>query len=201
MAVIHHLIFFTSTIIFIPLVLTTRMSPASVPTRPKQLIIPLIHRDSHRSPYHNQNENISDRVQRSMNVSISRFTHLQETVQLLSSSLWSENYQANILPSIDASLFFVNFSIGQPPMPQITVMDTGSSLLWVRCLPCDKCQKQIGPMFNPSKSSTYTDLPCNSQYCWYEILFWLHSAEANPVANYINIYLSNKTSLQGFPRW
>ncbi|KAI9192816.1 hypothetical protein LWI28_028057 [Acer negundo] len=135
---------------------------ASIPMRlPKRLIIKLIHRDSVRSPYYNQNENVSDRA---LETSISRYTYLQAKIK---SSSWNENYEADILPSINASLFFMNFSIGRPPIPQFTVMDTGSSLSWVQCLPCNKCYQQLGPIFDPSKSSTYSDLSCNSQYCRY----------------------------------
>ncbi|TXG60886.1 hypothetical protein EZV62_012249 [Acer yangbiense] len=136
---------------------------ASIPTRPpKRLIIKLIHRDSILSAYYNQNDNVSDRA---VKTSISRHTYLQAKIK---SSYWNENYEADILPSINASLFFMNFSIGRPPIPQFTVMDSGSSLLWVRCLPCYK-YKQLGPIFDPSKSSTYSDLSCNSQYCRHQM--------------------------------
>ncbi|KAK1550577.1 hypothetical protein Q3G72_021367 [Acer saccharum] len=118
--------------------ITSMIMSASIPTRPpKRLIIELIHRDSIRSPYYNQNDNVSDRA---MKTSISRYTYLQAKIK---SSSWNENYEADILPSINASLFFMNFSIGRPPIPQFTVMDTGSSLLWVypRCGTCNLLRK------------------------------------------------------------
>ncbi|KAL5840136.1 hypothetical protein ACOSQ3_012798 [Xanthoceras sorbifolium] len=153
------------TIYFITSTSTILAASTVIPTRPQRLIIELIHRDSIRFPYHNRNENVSDRVERAMKTSISRFAYLQ--AKIIKSSSWNENYEAGILPSINSSLFFMNFSIGRPPIPQFTIMDTGSSLLWVQCLPCNKCYKQFGPTFDPSKSSTYSELPCNSPYCRY----------------------------------
>ncbi|KAJ1433563.1 Xylanase inhibitor, C-terminal [Sesbania bispinosa] len=55
----------------------------------------------------------------------------------------------------------MNFSIGEPPVPQLAVMDTGSSLTWVKCLPCTYCSQQSVPIYDPSKSSTYANLTCS----------------------------------------
>ncbi|KDO55326.1 hypothetical protein CISIN_1g038667mg, partial [Citrus sinensis] len=123
----------------------------------------LIHRDSILSPYNNPNENPAHRVQRGINISIARLAYLQEKIR-------SHNtYQAQILPSNDISnsLFYVNISIGQPPVPQFTAMDTGSSLLWVHCYPCRDCSPQLGTIFYPSRSSSYAYVPCDSEHCRY----------------------------------
>ncbi|XP_017970324.1 PREDICTED: aspartic proteinase CDR1 [Theobroma cacao] len=50
----------------------------------------------------------------------------------------SEDFTTDIHAYLDPNhnLFLVNFFIGQPPIPQLAVMDTGSSLLWVQCLLC-----------------------------------------------------------------
>lgn len=57
--------------------------------------------------------------------------------------------------------FLVNFSIGNPPVPQLALMDTGSYLIRLQCLPCKDCndKKQDGPFFDPSNSTTYFCLP------------------------------------------
>ncbi|KAK6273655.1 hypothetical protein POUND7_010738, partial [Theobroma cacao] len=41
-------------------------------------------------------------------------------------------------------------------------MDTGSR---VQCHPCLRCSNQYSPIYNSTNSSTYTRLPCNSEYC------------------------------------
>ncbi|CAN1837233.1 Probable aspartic protease At2g35615 [Linum perenne] len=59
------------------------------------------------------------------------------------------------------SIFYVNFSIGQPTVPQLAIMDTGSDMLWVNCLPCIPCAPISGALlFDPLKSKTYFPRPC-----------------------------------------
>lgn len=137
---------------------------------PKRVVIELIHRDSIRSPFHNHKQSLSNKAQQAINASFARLAYLQSKTRSSSSSSSStseeeEDYQADVFPSIDSSLFYLNFSIGRPPIPQFTVMDTGSSLLWIQCQPCINCFKQFGPVFNPAKSSTFNNVSCLSPYC------------------------------------
>ncbi|XP_059438524.1 aspartic proteinase CDR1-like [Corylus avellana] len=59
----------------------------------------------------------------------------------------------------------MKLSIGTPPVDIYNIADTGSDLFWTQCLPCEGCYKQIYPMFNPQKSSTYSDISCQSDQC------------------------------------
>ncbi|XWS73143.1 hypothetical protein CRYUN_Cryun02cG0100300 [Craigia yunnanensis] len=160
----------------------------AIPFTSRKLVIKLVHRDSIHSPYYNKNENVINRIKRAMESSILRFTCLQKKVRR---TLPDDDFQADILPSADGSFFFMNISVGQPPVPQFTVMDTGSSLLWIRCLPCRRCSKQFGPMFDPEKSSTYAYVLCNSQYC--------HYAPHGRCNNLLNECEYNQTYIQGNP--
>ncbi|XP_038899807.1 aspartyl protease family protein At5g10770 [Benincasa hispida] len=45
------------------------------------------------------------------------------------------------------------------------IVDTGSDLTWVQCRPCRLCYNQQEPLFDPSKSSSFFSLPCNSSTC------------------------------------
>ncbi|KAA0058691.1 aspartyl protease family protein [Cucumis melo var. makuwa] len=45
------------------------------------------------------------------------------------------------------------------------IVDTGSDLTWVQCLPCRLCYNQQEPLFNPSNSSSFLSLPCSSPTC------------------------------------
>ncbi|XP_025665319.1 aspartic proteinase CDR1 [Arachis hypogaea] len=61
-----------------------------------------------------------------------------------------------------------NISVGQPPTPQLVVMDTASEIFWIMCNPCTNCDQHLGQLFGPSKSSTYTQLcrtPCGFRGC------------------------------------
>nr|XP_023899726.1 aspartic proteinase CDR1-like [Quercus suber]POE51499.1 aspartic proteinase cdr1 [Quercus suber] len=56
-------------------------------------------------------------------------------------------------------------SIGTPPVDIYGIADTGSDLVWTQCVPCDGCYNQTNPMFDPQKSSTYSDISCQSEQC------------------------------------
>jgi len=55
--------------------------------------------------------------------------------------------------------------IGTPPIKISGLVDTGSDLIWIQCAPCLGCYKQIEPMFDPIKSSTYNNISCDSPLC------------------------------------
>nr|CAB3466782.1 unnamed protein product [Digitaria exilis] len=56
---------------------------------------------------------------------------------------------------------------GLPGVTQTLVLDTASDIPWVQCSPCPvpPCHPQTGIIYNPSMSSTYTAIPCNSPAC------------------------------------
>ncbi|XP_033513962.1 aspartyl protease family protein At5g10770-like [Nicotiana tomentosiformis] len=45
------------------------------------------------------------------------------------------------------------------------IVDTGSDLTWVQCQPCRLCYNQPEPLFNPSVSTNYQSVACNSAAC------------------------------------
>ncbi|XP_031378200.1 aspartic proteinase CDR1-like [Punica granatum] len=92
-----------------------------------------------------------------------RMTALRENVGLLDSS----DMTLGLVASDAGVTFLASMSIGQPPIPQLLIVDTGSSLSWVQCASCRGCSRQVVPLFDPSKSSTYVDIPCTagSQIC------------------------------------
>ncbi|KAL9445517.1 hypothetical protein AB3S75_018505 [Citrus x aurantiifolia] len=140
---------FTSTRIFT----STTAAPAA--GKPKRLVTKLLHRDS---LLYNPNDTVDAQAQRTLNMSMARFIYLSQK-----SSQKAHDTRAHLHPGISTvPVFYVNFSIGQPPVPQLAVLDTGSSLIWVKCQPCEQCGATT---FDPSKSLTYATLPCDSSYC------------------------------------
>ncbi|KAK7265341.1 hypothetical protein RJT34_32960 [Clitoria ternatea] len=110
------------------------------------LVIKLMHYESPFSPY-NSKHTIWD-----------HYSH-----EKIKQSSNNNDYMSNLVPSPRNVVFLMNFSIGEPPVPQLAVMDTGSSLTWVKCLPCKSCSDQQSvPIFDPSKSSTYATLTCSA---------------------------------------
>ncbi|CAL0335302.1 unnamed protein product [Lupinus luteus] len=65
----------------------------------------------------------------------------------------------------DIGLHIIELSFGNPPTKYYGVMDTGSSLIWTQCLPCENCFPQKDPYFDPKKSSTYTSVYCQEDEC------------------------------------
>ncbi|CAN0920373.1 Aspartic proteinase CDR1 [Linum grandiflorum] len=108
----------------------------------------LIHRDSIYSPLYNASLTPVDRAKRVVQTSLARYAYLS-------------GIEAELVLDKNHNIFHVNFSIGQPPVPQLAIMDTGSGLLWVKCLPCRPCSPIPGvTVFNPLMSRTYFPRPC-----------------------------------------
>lgn len=61
--------------------------------------------------------------------------------------------------------FLMNLAIGTPPEPYSAIMDTGSDLIWTQCKPCTKCFDAPTPVFDPTKSSTFSKVSCSSSLC------------------------------------
>ncbi|KAL8463121.1 hypothetical protein ACS0TY_033096 [Phlomoides rotata] len=95
------------------------------------------------------------------------------------------------MPMEDRSLFLVNISIGEPPVPQLLAMDTGSDVIWVRCIPCDGCNN----IFDPKKSSTFSALSSNSPQCT-TLLHHYHEQGYSPQCSY-NITYEDHSSSSG----
>ncbi|KAE8652457.1 protein ASPARTIC PROTEASE IN GUARD CELL 1 [Cucumis sativus] len=58
--------------------------------------------------------------------------------------------------------------VGQPQQPSFFVLDTGSDVTWLQCLPCagkNGCYEQITPIFDPELSSSYNPVSCDSEQC------------------------------------
>ncbi|XP_038695455.1 aspartic proteinase CDR1-like [Tripterygium wilfordii] len=142
------------------LALTTKTLAAI--TKPQKLGTRLIHYDSIYSPYYNSTATAADRFRLAVHKSRKRLAYLQARASFSASD---DDARAGLVADENGVQFMANFSIGMPPVPQLLTMDTGSDLLWVQCKPCTKCFEQSSPVFDPSKSSTYANLPCNSPSC------------------------------------
>ncbi|KAI3454916.1 hypothetical protein Pfo_011579 [Paulownia fortunei] len=61
--------------------------------------------------------------------------------------------------------YFARIGVGRPAKEFYMVIDSGSDVSWLQCNPCSDCYQQSDPIYNPSASSTYKPLTCNSQQC------------------------------------
>ncbi|XP_074306131.1 aspartic proteinase CDR1-like [Silene latifolia] len=115
----------------------------------------LIHRESSLSPLStpslNQYERLRNSIQRSL-TKTNRFTTTS-----------ASDPQAKVKSA--SGEYLMELSFGTPPVSQLSIVDTGSDLIWIQCQPCLECYKQEIPIFDPRKSSTYKVQSCESDAC------------------------------------
>lgn len=61
--------------------------------------------------------------------------------------------------------YYVRVGVGTPATGQYLVIDSGSDVIWVQCRPCDQCYAQSDPIFDPSTSSSFSAVSCDSTIC------------------------------------
>ncbi|KAK9683526.1 hypothetical protein RND81_10G148000 [Saponaria officinalis] len=99
----------------------------------------LIHRDSPLSPLYNSFLSHHERLRNSIQ-------HIQSQVKYAHGE------------------YFMELSVGTPPVSQLGIIGTGSDLIWTQCHPCSQCYKFL-PIFDPRKSSAYTVQSCDTRAC------------------------------------
>ncbi|KAK9274342.1 hypothetical protein L1049_019156 [Liquidambar formosana] len=68
--------------------------------------------------------------------------------------------------TVNAGNYVITVGLGTPPKQLSLIFDTGSDLTWTQCQPCAKfCHAQKDPIFDPTKSASYTNVTCNSPLC------------------------------------
>ncbi|KAF3452723.1 hypothetical protein FNV43_RR03156 [Rhamnella rubrinervis] len=160
-AVLVYFLFFPTYPTFLP----TACGTATTTTRARRLVAKLIHRDSVLHPRYNPNDTITCRAERAIRSSKVRLTYLLQ--HNLRGTTYSNSGIPNDRDAIwdpvvadEGLMFLANFSIGKPPVVQLAAMDTGSSLLWIQCIPCTGYLHPSTPIFDPSKSLTYANMSC-----------------------------------------
>ncbi|KAK4757274.1 hypothetical protein SAY87_007401 [Trapa incisa] len=138
-----------------------RTTPSA--SKPSRITAKLIHRNSILSPYYKPNATVWELNQEALHRSHARVQHIQQIRRIFNngaSILDNDTMSMGLIADKIGTLFLAKLSIGQPPVPQLLDVDTGSSLTWIRCVPCNGCSKQDVPMFDPSKSSSYAATTC-----------------------------------------
>ncbi|KAF5187849.1 Aspartyl protease family protein [Thalictrum thalictroides] len=67
--------------------------------------------------------------------------------------------------SLGSGEYFMDVFIGSPPKHFSLILDTGSDLNWIQCLPCHDCFEQNGAPYNPKESSSFRNISCNDRRC------------------------------------
>ncbi|XP_042492996.1 aspartic proteinase CDR1-like [Macadamia integrifolia] len=127
-------------------------------TNPKNLrfALDLIHRDSPLSPFYNPRSTFWDKAERLYESSIARYAYM-------ASKGTSDKYRID--SNVEKFLYYAKIRFGAPAVDLFVVVDTGSELFWVQCEPCSNCQSQTGPIYDRTKSITYSNVTCGSLDC------------------------------------
>ncbi|KAG8488334.1 hypothetical protein CXB51_016354 [Gossypium anomalum] len=67
--------------------------------------------------------------------------------------------------SLGSGEYFIDVFIGTPPKHFSLILDTGSDLNWIQCVPCYDCFEQTGPYYDPNESSSYRNISCQDPRC------------------------------------
>ncbi|KAI6682322.1 hypothetical protein NL676_036203 [Syzygium grande] len=133
---------------------------------PKRVVAKLIHRNSIRLPFYDPNHTDIHRAKFALENSVARFAIIEQKMKSCEvNASCSDNIQAKLRAKTSVGVFFVEFYIKDTSHPVLAVMDTGSTHLWVQCIPCENCAQASIPIYDPSTSSTYTNVSCLSEYC------------------------------------
>ncbi|XP_047306531.1 aspartic proteinase CDR1-like [Impatiens glandulifera] len=93
-------------------------------------------------------------MERTISRSSSRLSHLKSIMKLHDNhSAETTSMETTIVPSPGLS-YLMEVYVGTPPVKQMMYVDTGSSVSWIQCLPCENCFHQALPIFNPYASAS-----------------------------------------------
>ncbi|XWS70533.1 hypothetical protein CRYUN_Cryun03dG0055900 [Craigia yunnanensis] len=100
-----------------------------------------------------------------------RVRYIQSRLAKNSGSRDVKETDAANLPARDGSVvgsgnYIVTVGLGTPKKELSLIFDTGSDVTWTQCEPCARyCYQQKDTKFDPSVSSTYSNISCNSKLC------------------------------------
>nr|XP_027102248.1 aspartic proteinase CDR1-like [Coffea arabica] len=126
----------------------------------------LIHRDTPKSPLYNPSNSYFETLNKAFHRSFSRAEYFKKRISQSHSKSLSDSFDGiqSHITSITGE-YLIKVSIGTPPVDILAIADTGSDLTWTQCNPCRQCYEQSAPLFDPSKTSSYRKLSCESLLC------------------------------------
>ncbi|CAN6242189.1 unnamed protein product [Urochloa humidicola] len=102
----------------------------------------------------------------------------------------------------DTGLYYTEIKLGTPPRTYYVQVDTGSDILWVNCISCDRCPRKSGlgldlTLYDPKASSTGNEVSCNQEFCAATYGGKLPGCSANVPCEYKVVY-GDGSSTTGF---
>ncbi|XP_057981158.1 aspartic proteinase CDR1-like [Malania oleifera] len=125
----------------------------------------LIHRNSPESPYYDPSESHYDRLAKALRRSIARSHRLMPSAAKGQKKKTALRGRPTTQITNNGGDYLVRVSLGTDPVEIVAVADTSNDLIWTQCSPCSDCYTQSSPFFDPSNSSTYQPIKCDSSDC------------------------------------
>lgn len=82
-----------------------------------------------------------------------------------------ESYAGQLMATLESGVgfgsgeYFMDVFIGTPPKHFSLILDTGSDLNWIQCVPCHDCFEQNGPYYDPKDSTSFRNISCRDPRC------------------------------------
>lgn len=130
--------------------------------------VEVFHRDSPCSPLGQDTVVAAPALRDIMACDESRVRSIQAQLVPSSRSLGGNGPKLPVQPgdSLDIADYVVNLCLGTLMKPLFLAFDSGSSLMWTQCKPCsESCYQQKDLIFDPSSSTTYSNISCTSRKC------------------------------------
>ncbi|PHT59705.1 hypothetical protein CQW23_02068 [Capsicum baccatum] len=109
-------------------------------------------------------------VEKKNQISVSRLEKGNEK-PVISPAASSFNLSGKLMATLESGMslgsgeYFMDVFVGTPPKHFSLILDTGSDLNWIQCVPCYDCFEQNGPYYDPKDSTSFTNISCHDPRC------------------------------------
>ncbi|KAL1307640.1 hypothetical protein AAHE18_17G047000 [Arachis hypogaea] len=122
----------------------------------------------HRRAMEKKNQNTFSRLQKAQEKSRPKSKHHHKPAAAAAPPDYLANQLVATLASgvsLGSGEYFMDVFIGTPPKHFSLILDTGSDLNWIQCVPCLACFDQTGPYYDPRESSSFKNISCSDPRC------------------------------------
>ncbi|CAL0317509.1 unnamed protein product [Lupinus luteus] len=118
----------------------------------------------HRRVIEKKNQNTISRLQ-------TKQPYKQVVAPAASPENLSSGYSSQLVATLESGVslgsgeYFIDVFVGTPPKHFSLILDTGSDLNWIQCVPCVACFEQSGPYYDPNDSDSFKNISCQDPRC------------------------------------
>ncbi|KAJ7965060.1 aspartyl protease family protein 2 [Quillaja saponaria] len=144
-------------------------------TEPKKSVVDFTLRDLtrvqtlHRRVIEKKNQNTISRLQKDKEKSKQHYK--QVVAPAASPESYPSGFSSQLVATLESGVslgsgeYFMDVFVGTPPKHFSLILDTGSDLNWIQCVPCYDCFEQNVPYYDPKDSSSFRNISCHDPRC------------------------------------